>query len=222
MFASKTLDDCKPLQLPPTPAHEGSTKIRGVKVADIDGWTSKRRPRTPARPSDGRRSRRLTPRILVLPNNTANILVFRSTDPKTGSRVDDWCPHRPGLAAVVRVCPVSTDPADRRVLRPARRWSAWESAAPSVPPRHARRRRVSRSTLRVRRGPGAESGVVAGGRGAAPRPRTTDPCAPRDRPWRGGERQDWAEGSRLFIQAVAWRRRIIWGRCVYSHVMSLP
>ena len=47
--------------------NSGSIKIRGVKVADIDGRTSKRRPRTPVRLSDGGRFRRLTPRILMLP-----------------------------------------------------------------------------------------------------------------------------------------------------------
>ena len=46
--------------------------------------------------------------VEILWNNTANKLVFRSTDPKTGSRVDDLCPHRPGLVGVVRVRPVST------------------------------------------------------------------------------------------------------------------
>ena len=46
--------------------------------------------------------------VEILWNNTANKLVFRTTDPKTSSRVDDLCPHRPGLAGVVRVRPVST------------------------------------------------------------------------------------------------------------------
>ena len=46
--------------------------------------------------------------VEILWNNTASKLVFRSTDPKTGNRVDDLCPHRPGLAGVVRVRPVST------------------------------------------------------------------------------------------------------------------
>ena len=46
--------------------------------------------------------------VEILWNNTANKLVFRTTDPKTASRVDDLCPHRPGLAGVVRVRPVST------------------------------------------------------------------------------------------------------------------
>ena len=49
------------------PFEWGSIKIRGVKVVDIDGRTSKRRPRTPVRLSDGGRFRRLTPRILILP-----------------------------------------------------------------------------------------------------------------------------------------------------------
>ena len=46
--------------------------------------------------------------VEILWNNTASKLVFRTTDPKTASRVDDLCPHRPGLAGVVRVRPVST------------------------------------------------------------------------------------------------------------------
>ena len=66
-------------------------------------------------------------------NNTASKIVFRSTDPKTGNRVDDLCPHRPGLAGLVRVRPVSTlrigecyaaladGRFERRQLRPFRR-----------------------------------------------------------------------------------------------------
>ena len=50
----------------------GSIKIRGVKVADIDARTSKHRPRTPVRLSDGGRFRRLTPRILMLPIHRAD------------------------------------------------------------------------------------------------------------------------------------------------------
>ena len=46
--------------------------------------------------------------VEILWNNTASKLVFRTTDPKTSSRVDDLCPYRPGLAGVVRVRPVST------------------------------------------------------------------------------------------------------------------
>ena len=46
--------------------------------------------------------------VEILWNNTANKLVFRSTDPKTASRVADLCPYRPGLAGVVRVRPVSS------------------------------------------------------------------------------------------------------------------
>ena len=46
--------------------------------------------------------------VEILWNNTASKLVFRTTDPKTASRVDDLCPHRPGLAGLVRVRPVST------------------------------------------------------------------------------------------------------------------
>ena len=46
--------------------------------------------------------------VEILWNNTASKLVFRSTDPKTASRIDDLCPYRPGLAGLVRVRPVST------------------------------------------------------------------------------------------------------------------
>ena len=46
--------------------------------------------------------------VEILWNNTASKFIFRSTDPKTASRVDDLCPHRPGLAGLVRVRPVST------------------------------------------------------------------------------------------------------------------
>ena len=46
--------------------------------------------------------------IDVLWNNTASKLVFRSTDPKTATRLAELCPHRPGLAGVVEVRPVST------------------------------------------------------------------------------------------------------------------
>ena len=46
--------------------------------------------------------------IDILWNNTASKLVFRSTDPKTATRLADLSPHRPGLAGVVQVRPVST------------------------------------------------------------------------------------------------------------------
>ena len=46
--------------------------------------------------------------IDILWNNTATKLVFRSTDPKTARRLADLSPHRPGLAGVVQVRPVST------------------------------------------------------------------------------------------------------------------
>ena len=46
--------------------------------------------------------------VEILWNNTASKLAFRTTDPKTASRIDDLCPYRPGLAGVVRVRPVST------------------------------------------------------------------------------------------------------------------
>ena len=46
--------------------------------------------------------------VEILWNNTASKLVFRSTDPKTASRIDNLCPYRPGLAGLVRVRPVST------------------------------------------------------------------------------------------------------------------
>ena len=46
--------------------------------------------------------------IDILWNNTANKLVFRSTDPKTATRLAELSPHRPGLDGVVQVRPVST------------------------------------------------------------------------------------------------------------------
>ena len=46
--------------------------------------------------------------IDILWNNTASKLVFRSTDPKTATRLAELSPHRPGLAGVVQVRPVST------------------------------------------------------------------------------------------------------------------
>ena len=44
----------------------------------------------------------------MLWNNTGTKLVFRTTDPRTGQRIDDLAPYRPGLAGVTRVRPVST------------------------------------------------------------------------------------------------------------------
>ena len=46
--------------------------------------------------------------VSILWNNAGTKLVFRSTDPSTLSRVDDLCPHRPGIDPLVRVRPVST------------------------------------------------------------------------------------------------------------------
>ena len=46
--------------------------------------------------------------VSILWNNTANKLVFRSTDPQTAERINELCPYRPGLAGVTRVRPVST------------------------------------------------------------------------------------------------------------------
>ena len=40
--------------------------------------------------------------------NTGTKLVFRSSDPRTASRVDDLCPYRPGLAPITQVRPLST------------------------------------------------------------------------------------------------------------------
>ena len=44
----------------------------------------------------------------VLWTNTANKLVFRTTDPATAHRLEGLCPHRPGLVDVVRARPPST------------------------------------------------------------------------------------------------------------------
>ena len=46
--------------------------------------------------------------ISMLWNNTGSKLVFRTTDSKTSERLQELCPHRPGLAGVARVRPVST------------------------------------------------------------------------------------------------------------------
>ena len=46
--------------------------------------------------------------VEILWTNCASKFFFRSTDPKTSSRVDDLSPFRPGLAGVTRVRPLST------------------------------------------------------------------------------------------------------------------
>ena len=46
--------------------------------------------------------------VEILWTNCASKFFFRSTDPKTASRVDDLSPFRPGLAGVTRVRPLST------------------------------------------------------------------------------------------------------------------
>ena len=79
--------------------------------------------------------------IDILWNNTASKLVFRSTDPKTARRLAELCPHRPGLAGVVEVRPVSTlGPgecyavlADGRFERRQLEPFALEPAAPTPP-----------------------------------------------------------------------------------------
>ena len=46
--------------------------------------------------------------VSILWNNCASKLVFRTTDLRTASRVQDLCPYRPGLTGVTHVRPVST------------------------------------------------------------------------------------------------------------------
>lgn len=46
--------------------------------------------------------------VEILWTNCANKFFFRSTDPRTVSRVDDLSPYRPGLAGLTRVRPPST------------------------------------------------------------------------------------------------------------------
>ena len=46
--------------------------------------------------------------VSILWTNCATKLIFRTTDPRTAQRVHDLSPHRPGLAGVTRVRPVST------------------------------------------------------------------------------------------------------------------
>ena len=46
--------------------------------------------------------------IDILFTNTSNKLLFRTTDPKTGSRLNDLCPTRPGHPPVSQVRPLST------------------------------------------------------------------------------------------------------------------
>ena len=121
--------------------------------------------------------------IDILWNNTATKLVFRSTDPKTTRRLAELSPHRPGLAGVVEVRPVSTlgvgecyavlsdGRFERRQLEPF----ALEPAAPTPP-----------SPAEV---PSSTRGPVARGRadrdGSArdaepsPKPRTPPPHAGR-------------------------------------------
>ena len=86
----------------------------------------------------------------ILWTNCASKLVFRSTDPRTVSRVDDLSPYRPGLAGVTRVRPPSTlapgecyaATADARFER--RQLTASVDAAPErapVPRKRGRRTR---------------------------------------------------------------------------------
>ena len=44
----------------------------------------------------------------ILWNNAGTKFFFRSTDPRTASRVEDLCPYRPGLSPVTQVRPLST------------------------------------------------------------------------------------------------------------------
>ena len=46
--------------------------------------------------------------VSILWNDTGSKLFFRSTDPRTASRVDDLCPYRPGLSPLTQVRPLST------------------------------------------------------------------------------------------------------------------
>ena len=121
--------------------------------------------------------------IDILWNNTASKLVFRSTDPKTARRLAELCPHRPGLAGVVEVRPVSTLRAgecyavladgrfERRQLEPF----ALEPAAPTP-----------RSPVE---GPSSTPGPAARGRtGADEGAREADPArTPRTRPAPAGQ-----------------------------------
>ena len=49
-----------------------------------------------------------TTAVSILWNNTATKFFFRSTDPRTASRVEELCPYRPGLAPLTQVRPLST------------------------------------------------------------------------------------------------------------------
>ena len=49
-----------------------------------------------------------TTAVSILWNNTGSKLFFRSTDPRTASRVEELCPYRPGLSPVTQVRPLST------------------------------------------------------------------------------------------------------------------
>ena len=46
--------------------------------------------------------------VSILWNNTGSKFFFRSTDPRTASRVEELCPYRPGLSPVTQVRPLST------------------------------------------------------------------------------------------------------------------
>ena len=49
-----------------------------------------------------------TTAVSILWNNTGSKFFFRSTDPRTASRVEELCPYRPGLAPLTQVRPLST------------------------------------------------------------------------------------------------------------------
>ena len=53
-------------------------------------------------------ARRDAAALAVLWTNTANKLVFRTTDPATAHRLEGLCPQRPGLVDVVRARPPAT------------------------------------------------------------------------------------------------------------------
>ena len=88
--------------------------------------------------------------VEILWTNCASKFFFRSTDPKTVSRVDDLSPYRPGLAGVTRVRPPSTlapgecyvSLADSRFER--RQLSPFVEPAPERAPSPPSRRRRAR------------------------------------------------------------------------------
>ena len=89
--------------------------------------------------------------VEILWTNCASKFFFRSTDPRTASRVDDLSPFRPGLAGVTRVRPLST-------LAPGECYAALADArferrqlAPFVEPGLER---APRKRARRTRGPG--------------------------------------------------------------------